>query len=259
MEKRFDKAKILLFLKEKTSKSLKWTLDNWRNFLLVLLFVLCTVFYCSYRSAERRYGNIIQKKDDEISLYKNKVGELYAQNETYITDIKNLKISNDELYSEVKNLKENPIVVTKIKTETKIREIFIHDTIYKVPDDDMFWIGFEKTDPWYGIFGRTSVNIKDMIASTMIDSLYFVDNITVDLIENGKDLSFIVKSDNPNCQINKINGAVISPEKSRLLKKRFDSRWSIVGGIGGTLMVQERNLRVVPGLQITIGRKIVSF
>ena len=49
-----------------------------------------------------------------------------------------------------------------------------------------------------------------MTSTTKIDSLYFNNDLTLDLVEKGKEISFIVKSDNPYCQINKINGAVIS-------------------------------------------------
>ena len=257
MKKEIDWTKILLFVKEKSIKFLKWMLGNWKNFLLVLFFVLSLVFFFNMKSLEGKYENIIQKKDDEISLYKNKAGELYSQNETYVTDIKNLKISNEELYAEVKKLKDNPIIVTKIKTETVIKEKEVHDTVYQ--KDGNFVVEFKETDPWYGIYGKTSINPEDMAASTVLDSLYFKDDLTVDLIEKGKELSFIVKSANPYSRINNINGAVISPEQSKVLKKRFDSKWNIVGGVGPSLILINGEFKVVPAVQVTIGRKIFSF
>ena len=42
----------------------------------------------------------------------NKTGEVYDAKDTYIQKISDLKKSNKELYNELKNLKENPIIIT---------------------------------------------------------------------------------------------------------------------------------------------------
>ena len=250
-------TKILHFLKEKTVQFLKWTLSNWKNFIILLLFILSLLFYLSYRSVENKYENIIHDKDDEITSYKNKADELYAQSQTYITDIRNLKQSNEELYDEVKKLKDNPIVVTRIKTETKIKEITVHDTVYK--QNGNFFVDFSETNRWYGLSGKSEIYPDLLKGTTFIDSIYFNNSLTVDLIDKGKNLSIIVKSDNPYCQINTINGAVISPEKSKALRKRFNDKIYVVGGMGGSLISLDGKLRFVPGLQVTVGGKLFSF
>ena len=258
MEKKEIIGKILAAIKEYTVKFLRWFLSDWKNFAIAILLVLFVVFYLSYKSMENKYDNVIIQKDRELTEYKNKQGELYAQMETYVTDIKNLKISNSELYDEVHNLKENPIIVTKVTTKEVIKEIKIHDTI-NVVGDDVYDFGFSFKDQWFGLDGRSTINTTTLVSDTYIDSLYFSNNLTLDLIEKGKEISFIVKSDNPYCQINKINGAVISPEKSKVLKKRFDSKWCVVAGVGPGLTIIDGSFRVVPAVNVTIGRKIFGF
>ena len=258
MEKYPILTKILEAIKNYTLKFLRWFLSDWKNFLIAILLVLFIVFYLSYKSIEHNYENIIVQKEEQLTEYKNKVGELYVQNETYITDIKNLKISNTELYDEVKNLKENPIIVTKVTTKEVIKEIKIHDTI-NVVGDDTYDFGFSFRDQWFGLDGSSTINTRTLVSDTYIDSLYFNNELTLDLIEKGKEISFIVKSDNPYCQINKINGAVISPEKSKVLKKRFDDKWCVVAGVGPSVTMIDGSLKVVPAVNITIGRKVFGF
>ena len=75
----------------------------------------------------------------------------------------------------------------------------------------------------------------------------------------GNQLSFIAKSDNPYCQINSLNGSILSPETSSVLKKRFDKKWAVVVGVGPTLSVYDSKIVILPGLQVTIGRKLFAF
>jgi hypothetical protein len=98
-----------------------------------------------------------------------------------------------------------------------------------------------------------------MIGESVFDTISFPNNITIDLIEKNKQLSFIAKSDNPYCQINSLNGSVLSPEKSDVLKKRFDKKWAVVAGVGPTLTVVDGKIKLVPGVQITLGYKLFGF
>ena len=65
---------------------------------------------------------------DSINTYKNKVGDLYKEKDSYILEIDNLKKINENLYKEVKNLKDNPIVITEVITEFKFDTIMIDNS-----------------------------------------------------------------------------------------------------------------------------------
>ena len=237
---------------------LKFILKSWQNFLIFALILLGLFLYFKWRSAESEIEKIKIETTDSLTTYKNKIGELYSQRSTDVLTIKELRAKNTELYNEVKNLKDNPIVVTKIKYETKIKEIVMHDTAY-IDTAGVYSFPMKYSDQWCRIDGRSTINTNTMTGTAKIDSLSIPNTITVDLIEKNKQLSFIVKSDNPYCKINNVIGSVISPENSSVLKKRFDKKWVVAAGIGPTLTYTNDKLKIVPGIQITVGRKLFGF
>ena len=240
-------------------KGFVWLFSDWKNITMVVLLVMATVFYFNYRSIDNKYENIIQEHNDTVTVYQNKIGELYAQNTAYITDIKNLKESNVELYNEVKNLKDHPIIVTKYETVTEYKDIVIRDTVYR-EKNGVFSFDLNYADDWASILGCSSIDTENMIGETRLDSISFRNNFTLDLIESKKgDLSFIVKSDNPYCQINTITGVMLSPEDSKAIRKRFDKPWCIAVGVGPSFTIVDNKFAVLPALHITIGRKLFSF
>lgn len=230
-----------------------------KNFIIIILAVICLCTYCSYQKISAELQNVIATQIDSIATYKNEIGELYSQIGTYITDIEHLKKSNSDLYAEVKNLKDNPIVVTKIETVNEMKEIFIRDTVYKY-SDTLYRLPFRYDDHYAKIKGYSELKTFDCTGTTMFESISFTNNITLSLIESKKgNVSFIAKSDNPYCQINNMSGVVLSPEDSKAIQKRFDKPWVLVLGVGGTVTVIDNKVVVCPGIQLTFGRKIFAF
>ena len=233
--------------------------SDWKNILILTLAAVLLCTYFNYKRVSNDYQDMITEQVDTISSYKNKVGEMYSQIGTYISDIEKLKKINSDLYSEVKNLKDNPIIITKIETVTEIKEIHVTDTLHKY-DDFMYKLPFRYSDQYAIISGECNFDTSELIGSASFDKISFPNNITLSLIESNKgQLSFIAKSDNPYCQINNMNGVVISPEDSKAIKKRFDKPWVLVLGVGGTFAVFDGKVAIYPGIQLTFGRKIFSF
>ena len=108
-----------------------------KNILIVTLAAVLLCTYFNYKRVSNDYQDTITEQVDTISSYKNKVGEMYSQIGTYISDIEKLKKINSDLYSEVKNLKDNPIIITKIETVTEIKEIHVTDTLHKYDESVM--------------------------------------------------------------------------------------------------------------------------
>ena len=103
-------------------------------------------------------------------------------------------------------------------------------------------------------------NTDDLSATTNINAIKFPTTFSLDLIESKKgDLSFIVNADNPYIEINNINGAVLSPEDSKAIKKRYDKKWCVVAGVGPALTIIDNKVKFVPALQVTLGYKIFAF
>ena len=233
--------------------------SDWKNILILTLAAVLLCTYFNYKRVSNDYQDTITEQVDTISSYKNKVGEMYSQIGTYISDIEKLKKINSDLYSEVKNLKDNPIIITKIETVTEIKEIHVTDTLHKY-DDFMYKFPFRYSNQYAIISGECNFDTSELIGSASFDKISFPNNITLSLIEPNKgQLSFIAKSDNPYCQINNMNGVVISPEDSKAIKKRFDKPWVLVLGVGGTVAVVDGKVAICPGIQLTFGRKIFAF
>jgi hypothetical protein len=238
---------------------LKWILSDVKLFIITVLSIVLIFLYFNYRNTRSELENVVIEQQDSITTYKNKNDELYAQIGSYITDIDGLKKSNTELYNEVKYLKDNPIIVTKVKTEIVFQEKEVKDTVF-VMGNDMYKIQHTYKDPFAYINMQTDFNVSNCTANTIVNNINFPSTFTLDLIESKKgDLSFIVKSDNPYIQINNVNGVMLSPEDSKSIKKRYDKKWCLVGGVGPTLTFVDGKFKCIPGIQLTFGYKIFAF
>ena len=253
-------------MKDVFLKILEWIKDfivkmfsDPKLFIIVGLTVALFFLYFNYRSVRDELENVVIEQNDTIQSYKNKTGELYSQIGTYITDIEHLKRTNTELYNEVKNLKENPIVITKVETEIVFEEKEIKDTVF-VYGNGIYGIGHKYQDPFAYIDMYTDFDLNNITATTNVNSIRFPSTFKLDLIESKKgDLSFIVNTDNPYIEINNVDGVMLSPEDSKAIKKRYDKKWCLVGGVGGSLTIVNNQVKVVPALQLTFGYKIIAF
>ena len=254
--------KILASIWNFIKKAFTWMFSNLKNLFFVIAVVCALVFFFSWRSTKEKLDiaeTEIIARNDSVSVYKNKNGELYAQVEGYITDVRELKALNRELYDEVKYLKDNPIVVTKIKTEVKIDTLVIRDTVEQI-GADIYRSNFNYNDEWASINGQSVFDLNKWQSTTYINGINLKANMWFDVIEKNKnDLAFIARTDNPYVSINNLSGAVVSPEQSKALKRRFQKPWGIMVGIGGTATIYNGRCIVVPGLQLTLGYQIVRF
>lgn len=244
--------KKTITLKDINVKYIKWGI-----FFLLVLSLCFSVSKCS--SYKRQYENSYREYSDTLSVYKNKYNEIYAMNNAYITDINTLKRENKELYDEVKSLKDNPIVVTKIKTE------YITDTITVIPDmttDTVtgdFLANIQYSDEWNMFDGTFNGNIYTGSSLFTMNRMQFNCSLTTDLIEKDGRLYFISKSDNPYLNITDMDGYLVSPEKSKVLKKTFNRPWGVMIGAGCTATIYDNRIMFMPGLNLTVGYKILSF
>lgn len=236
----------------------KWIFKDWTHLLFAILLGSLIVMSFKYYRLKQDYDDVTISMNDSITTYKNKAGELYIKNKAYVMDIDDLKKHNTELYNEVKNLKDNPIVVTKVVTKTEFKDKIITDTV-RIDPSGNYTFNLQYHDKWCDLSGRSSFDITSMIGIARFDSISFPNNIIVDVIENNDQLSFIAKSDNPYCQINSLKGSILSPESSSVLQKRLEKKWYIVYGIGPTVGVYDNKIIITPGIQVTFGRKLFAF
>ena len=234
-------------------------LKDVRTWIIIILGIISVCLYFNYKSLKSDYDNIIISNSDTLVTYKNKIGELYAEKKSYITDINNLKSVNNELYNEVKNLKDNPLVVTKTVFKTQIDSVYAVTDSIKFTGDSIIKSNFSYNDEWTHLAGYTEIDLSKTLSSTFFNTISFSSDLTLDFIEQKKNLCIIAKSSNPYLQINNLEGYIISPEQSKLLKKRFHKPWGVMVGVGPSTTIVDNKIKVYPSLQLTVGYKFISF
>jgi len=248
----------------------KMTFKDWLIIILSVLLLLVFLEARMYRIRSEQQTVILQ---DSLTTYKNKAKEEYAAKNIYIQSAKELKKQNNELADEMKKLKDNPVVITKTKVVTKIVEVPMnsdsignstahHDTdsagtttSYK----SLYW-SRQETNNYYSISGRTDVRTDFGKFQTTLTSLEIPVNLTFDIIEKDKQLQFIGRTDNPYVSIVDMNGAVIDPQKSKVLKKMFPQKhWhiGIHGGYGFGL--HDNTIILTPQLSLGLTYSLFSF
>lgn len=221
-----------------------------RNVLIVIL-ALCIIYFrsCGKSSIDiDMYEQNIAALTDSLRVYKDKTGQLVYEKNALISSEKDLKNLNKELGEQIKNLKDHPIVV--IETDGTI----VHDTVnipvsagipwydkdHTVKNVSFSWKhdtlftknNYRKISGNYLVQVDTSWNVSSknfMITQDEI-GISFTTGLTES--KNGT-LEIFVKSPYPGFKPTDVNGALIDPRTSDVIKKFFPpERWSIGPYVG---------------------------
>lgn len=251
------------FLKNLFEIISKFTFKDW---LIVVLSVIILALYASFKHARAQADNVEYIYRDSIYKYKNKVDEDYAAINLYVQKISELKGRNDELRSEIKNLKDNPFVVTNVVTNTIIKDVPTKsDSITQHTDtagtavwNTLHWSAREPAGH-YSLKGSTDVMSDFSAFSTRIGEISVPAKFTFDIVEGKKDgqLRFIAKSSNPYVIVQDMDGVVLDPSKIKTLKKSFPQKRFHIGPSFGYYLTSDMKLR--PALGLGISYSIISF
>lgn len=217
------------------------------------------------------YKQNISALNDTMRSYKTKNGELVYEKYALISKINDLGGYSKELEEEIKKLKDNPIVIVKYKTI--VEHIPFGVPVY--PDyENMSW----SSDSSYALLPfkwsydttysngnsrtlsgefmvkmdtNTTTSIKNFIISE--DKLNL--SLTTGLTENKDGLvEIFITSDYPGFKPTNIEGTLIDPRESKVIKKYFPpKRWGvgIYGGYG--INLNPTNGDLGHGLQLGVG------
>ena len=231
---------------------------SFKDWLIVLLLLTALCLGISSKHYRNKSEKVIVL-NDSIHKYKNKLDEEYVAKNTYIQTIDELKKNNSELYDEVKSLRDNPIVVTKIKHEIRIDTVFAEsDTIVDIPDTYRKNLIWHADNDYYTMRGYTWVECDFSKFGTVLTDVRIPANMTVDVIEQ-KDgtMKIIGKTDNPYVNICNIDGVVINPTKSKAISSQFrQKRFSIGPHIG---IGVNPDLKFTPYIGIGVSYGIINF
>jgi hypothetical protein len=251
---------------------INWLKDikNQRNVLLVAVIVLILLMRgCGSSQSE---VNTLRQNNfaltDSIRTYKTKNGELIYEKGALISESKSLKEINKDLADAIKYLKDHPIIV--LKPEIRIIEvpkyvpIYIKDPV-KNSDGSITRTLEWSYDTTYskgnyrmlkGDFKATVDSLLNLTTTPMhINKDEFGMSLTTGLTENKKGLlEIFVTSNYPGFSVTKLDGALIDPRESQVLKKYFPPKKWAIGVYGGYgFYADPINSRFGTGAQLGIG------
>ena len=230
--------------------------SDWKNVLIIILLVISCIFNIKSCSLNKELNDSYIILSDSISYYENKSKELFLEKETYILEIDDLKKINDELYSEVKKLKDNPIVVTQVKTETIIDSIEVESIKYIYVDNEHINY-YNYKDDYLSM--NIAHSLKNGNGKLTVDNISMMSDIYTSIIERDDNLYVISRSTNPYLNISNINGGLIDIDNSKVLSnyykkhETFFDKFSIGITSGITLLYDFNTQNVKGGLGMTLG------
>jgi hypothetical protein len=212
------------------------------NTLLIIGLVIFALLYLKQCDRTSNLGDKVKINSmnqkallDSIRVEKGKNGTLVFEKSTLIASKKELKELNSNLYNEVKELKDNPIIIIQ-NTVTVIHDtIEVFTNVIKYPDgsvglawnyDSTFSIGnFQKLsgETRFKYFGDS----LDVISTTINQNEFGISLIT-GLKKGDDNYEIFVKSNYPGFKITNIEGAII--DKSIITSD--ESSWVVGPNIG---------------------------
>jgi len=253
---------------------LKKVLSN-KYFYISVIILLVIFLIRSCRTPIENYDQNIKALTDSVRFYKSKNGELVYEKTAFISKQNELSQLNKDLVNEIKELKDNPIVVIKTKF------VIVHDTVeievnsgdYTYNEDNTIksrtfdW----KLDTAYDsnnyrtLHGDYIVSVDSNINITTTDFRLMTDEIGIGLatgLTEGKDnnVEIFITSTYPGFKPTNIDGALFDPRESEVIKKYFPpKRWSLSPFVGYGVYVDIANGRVGTGAAAGISVSYALF
>jgi hypothetical protein len=231
-------------------------MGKYKNIIFLILVIIFTLLYLKNCSKindlkQQEFKNELNQKalKDSIVYIKNKAGEIQAQKDAFVGTYSEIKNLNSNLYDELKKQKDNVISLTNInavlneqvnKLSDSIRNshiLVVYDTITNIYT--IYWDFNQKFDEknYRIIEGHTNFS-KDSVKGivnkgTILDKYQSKFNIVTGFMEEKNQLKIFVKSDYPGLEFNDIQGALIDPNNSDIIKKLMkQKKWHVSVNLG---------------------------
>jgi len=242
-----------------------------RNILVIVLIILLFLFIRSCSGSSSQLNTLNQNiftLNDSIRTYRDDNGKLVYEKGVLISENGNLNSLNSNLSKEVKYLKDNPIVIIRpvISITHDTTYIEIKSTSPGKWDGNTFTKNFEwdlsnkySSKNYRLLEGNFDVNIDSSFNISTSKMSITKDEFNIELstgLTENKDgiLEIFVKSDYPGFKPSKLDGALIDPKDSDVLKKYFPPKKWAIGVYGGYgVGLNPVTLLPVTGVQIGIG------
>jgi hypothetical protein len=226
----------------------KFSNINWNHILMLCVFVFILFFLkqCNDATPLKNQLDIqalnLQALNDSVRITKNKLGEEIFVKRSLLATNKNLEDLNKDLALEVKKIQGKVITLQKIITELESDTVYITNTVTEYPGgkysldwnyDTTFSPGNYRTFSGNSFFVFDTIGKKVIPGITRINQDKFGFSLVTGIREKDGALEIYVDPKYPGMQITDMEGAVIDPHKSPVLKKMFPPKnWSVGPQIG---------------------------
>lgn len=201
-------------------------------YISVILILLALSVLMVYKCVDVERENIILQ--DSLSTQVLKNGEIVKSKKALEINLKDLKHSNDSLYNQIKQLKEKPLIVEKIKIVYRVDTVQAESTLDSIIEQNskkynINWRYRELADN-LNVDGITSITFDDYgnvkTYNTDINNLSLGISLVGVLTKTKKGYNYNVISNSKNVTISNIEGYVMNNFKPK--PKKFGI--SIFGG-----------------------------
>jgi len=211
--------------------------------LCLLLFRQCDSNLDLKSQIEIQNMNLDALKDT-VRIQKNKAGEATYVRKTLLADKKSLEKLNKDLKDELDKQKGKVIVIERVVTETKVDTQYVNNYLSSYGNnkfsldwkyDSTFSVNNYRKFSGKSFFIVDTINNKVLPGITRIDQDEMGFSFVTGLREKDKALEIFVTPKYPGMTVTQIEGAVIDPYKSEVLKKMFPNKKFSVGpyvGVG---------------------------
>jgi hypothetical protein len=212
---------------------------------IMLIFALKQCSNASNLKSQLEIQNLnLDALNDTVRLQKNKAGEDTYVRKTLLADKKSLEKLNKDLKEELDKQEGKVIFIERVVTRTKVDTHYVDNYLTSYGNnkfsldwkyDTIFSVNNYRKFSGNSFFTLDTLNNNIIPGSTRINEDEFGFSFVTGLREKGKALEIFVTPRYPGMVITEIEGAVIDPHKSEILKKMFSDKKFSVGpyvGIG---------------------------
>ena len=218
--------------------------------LLAIVAILCLLLFrqcdgnLSLKSQIKIQNMNLDALKDTVRVQKNKAGEATYVRKTLLADKKSLEKLNKDLKDELDKQEGKVIVIERVVTETKVDTQYVNNFLSSY-GNNKFSLDWKYDSTFsannYRKFSGKSFFIVDTLNNKVLPGITRIDqdemgfSFVTGLREKDKALEIFVTPKYPGMTVTQIEGAVIDPYKSDVLKKMFPNKKFSLGpyvGVG---------------------------
>jgi hypothetical protein len=258
-------------------KGMNLTINPWikssAGIIVTIIVILLLLKQCEEiktLKAQRDVSELNQRAlKDTIRTERTEFGNERFLKNSLLTSNDDLRSLNSDLSDEVKKLKGKVLIVTKLVTVIKTDTHYVNNKLNSYASnkyglswkyDTTFSVNNYRKLSGESFFRIDTTNNNVIPLNTRIDKDEIGISMVTGIREKNNNLEIFVEPRYPNMKVTDIQGAVIDPQKSDVLKKMFPvKKWSVGPYLGVGVSVGKTILIPSVSFGVSIQRALIKF